>query len=51
MTIQAISNEDVFLWSDGTYCLREQYHEMTWMSDDYEVLPWNSTRAAAVLCE
>ena len=49
MTIQRISDEDVIVWPCGTWCLREQLHEMTWLSDDYEVMPWNSERAAAYL--
>jgi hypothetical protein len=51
VTIQRISDEDVIVWPCGTWCLREQLHEMTCFSDDYEVLPWNSERAAAYLSE
>lgn len=38
------SLEDVFLWSDGTWCYREEYHnnEMLHMSDDFQILSLNS---------
>jgi hypothetical protein len=36
--------EDLILWPDSTNCLREQLWEMTHMSDDYEVIPYNSDR-------
>ena len=31
-------------WADGTWCNKEEIHEMTHMSDDYalrEVIKWN----------
>lgn len=34
-----MSSEDVMLWADGTWCYRSELHEMSFMSDDYEVLP------------
>lgn len=37
-------NEDVFLWPDGTWCHRYEYGEMSHMSDDFEVLPFESDR-------
>jgi len=29
------------LWPDGTYCERNELHEMEWMSDDYIVIGVN----------
>ena len=40
--MQVLSSEDVILWSDGTWCYRYELHEMTHMSDDYVVLPFES---------
>lgn len=34
--------EDVFLWSDGTWCYRCELQEMQHMSDDFEVLLFDS---------
>lgn len=42
--IQPISNEDVMLWPDGTWCFRQYLGEHSHMSDDFEVLPVNSAR-------
>ena len=36
---------DVILWPCGTWCYREELADFTHKSDDYEVLPANSTRA------
>lgn len=30
--------EDICVWSDGTWCFREEVHSYTHMSDDYHVL-------------
>jgi len=30
--------EDIFLWSDGTWCYRYEFEQMNHMSDDYTVL-------------
>lgn len=38
-----LSQEDIMLWSDGTWCFRDELEEMTHMSDDYKVLLENST--------
>lgn len=38
MVITAASSEDILRWSDGTWCFRYELHEMTHMSDDYEVI-------------
>lgn len=34
------SLEDIFLWSDGTWCYREEYlkGDYNWMSDDFTVI-------------
>lgn len=32
------SQEDIFVWPDGTWCWREEYWEMDHMSDDFMVL-------------
>lgn len=42
MTIQPISNDDVCLWPDGTWCYRYELPEMSHMSDDYQVLAFGS---------
>ncbi|QGH45257.1 SIR2 family NAD-dependent deacetylase [Bacteriophage Eos] len=38
-----LSQEDIMLWADGTWCFRDELEEMTHMSDDYKVLLENST--------
>jgi len=35
-------SEDIFLWPDGTWCYREEKSQLTHLSDDYEVLPFES---------
>ena len=37
--IRAIQSNDLILWPDGTWCLYEQIHEYSHMSDDYTVVP------------
>lgn len=32
------SPDDIFVWSDGTWCFREDLEEMSHMSDDYLVV-------------
>lgn len=39
---------DLCVWPDGTWCLREDLGEHGHMGDDYEVVPWDSPRAAAL---
>lgn len=34
--------EDVIVWPNGSWCHRYELHEMTHMSDDYEVLQFDS---------
>lgn len=34
--------DDLIVWPDGTYCTRSDFHEMSFMSDDYEILPYLS---------
>lgn len=38
MNIQPISKEDIMLWSDGTWCYREDLPEYQYMSDDFYVV-------------
>lgn len=30
--------EDICIWSDGTWCFREEVEQYHWMSDDYHIL-------------
>jgi hypothetical protein len=40
-----IGAEDICLWSDGTRCYGEELSEyLTFMSDDFEVLPFDTSR-------
>lgn len=34
------SDNDLIVWSDGTFCFRYDLAEYSWMSDDYYVLPF-----------
>ena len=43
------SYEDLMLWADGTFCYRSQLSEMSHMSDDYEVLPFESAEWNALI--
>lgn len=36
--------EDIILWPCGTWCYREELSGYTYMSDDFEVVPFNTTR-------
>lgn len=36
---------DVIIWPCGTWCYREELHEFTHKSDDYEQIPGGSMRA------
>jgi len=36
------SKEDIILWSDNTWCYREELHEMNHMSDDFIIIPFGS---------
>lgn len=51
-TNQATSLEDLCIWADGTWCYREDLEEMSFMSDDYEVVsvddPSYDSRLAAL---
>ncbi|VTU31843.1 hypothetical protein H4CHR_02890 [Variovorax sp. PBS-H4] len=42
--IRPIRNEDICLWPDDTWCYFEDLEEYLWMSDDFEVIPCDSTR-------
>lgn len=37
-----MSNEDIIVWSDGTWCMGEDLEEMTHMSDDFRVISVDS---------
>ncbi len=37
-----MNDEDILVWSDGTWCYRYELWEMTHMSDDYLVLSYDS---------
>lgn len=37
-TIRKASPDDILRWADGTWCFRYELHEMTHMSDDFEVI-------------
>jgi hypothetical protein len=39
-----MNNEDTCLWADGTWCYRYELHEMSHMSDDYEVIAFGTAR-------
>ena len=36
--------EDIILWPDGTWCYRHELAEYGWLSDDYIVLEYGTTR-------
>lgn len=50
---QAPDSKDIFLWPDDmtgpTWCYRYEYGQMSHMSDDFEVLPFDSTKYQAFL--
>ena len=39
MNIRPISSLDLIIWPDGTWTLRQDLHEYSYMSDDYIVYP------------
>ena len=43
--------EDVIVWSDGSWCYRHELVEMTHKSDDYETLPEGSDQWAAFIAK
>lgn len=43
-----MDNEDICVWPDGTYCTLGEVEEYYFMSDDYEVLAYNSLAAAHI---
>lgn len=47
--IRPISDNDILVWPDGTWCFREVEQEYAWMGDDYIVLPAGSAEHAAHL--
>lgn len=34
--------DDLCVWADGTACYRFELSEMTWLSDDYMVIPFGT---------
>ena len=36
------SLEDIFVWSDDSWCYREVYEECSWKSDDFYVIKVDS---------
>lgn len=40
--------EDIFLWACGTWCYRYEHDEFTHMSDDFEILKFDSPEWNAV---
>lgn len=45
-TVQPVSQEDLFVWPDGTQATRSQLErgEMSYLSDDYELVPVGTPR-------
>ena len=41
--------EDICLWADGTWCYWEELERMSHMSDDYELIAWDSPRAEEIV--
>lgn len=37
-TVKPISQDDLLIWPDDSWCYRSELHEMDWKSDDYYVL-------------
>lgn len=44
MAIRKISPDDLVVWPDGTTCLHQDLGEYSYMSDDYEVVPFGTPR-------
>ena len=42
--VRRTSREDLFIWSDGTVCTRDELPYMGHMSDDHEAAPVGSPR-------
>jgi hypothetical protein len=40
--IREISDNDILQWADGTWCYRRELDTMTYMSDDFVVIPYES---------
>lgn len=41
--------EDLILWSDDTWCMRDELEQYTWMSDDYLVIPVDSIHYDSII--
>lgn len=44
-----MSGEDIVLWPDGTWCYFEDLEEMSFMSDDYKIIPYLSEEWSKVI--
>lgn len=51
MNIVPAHPSDVFVWPCGTWCFREDAHEFTHKSDDFLILPAESTEAEDFLVQ
>ena len=53
MSIQLKSDADLFVWPDGTRCLREDYDRLNIQhtNDDFEVVPADTERWRALTGE
>lgn len=49
MNIREIDREDILLWPDGTWCYRHQQSEMSQMSDDFQVVPFDTPEHDAIV--
>lgn len=41
--------DDILMWADGTWCFRYELSQMNHLSDDFEVIPFDSERHDAIL--
>lgn len=46
-----MSQEDLIVWPDGTWCFVSDLPSMSWKSDDYEHIPCGSDRWRRILEE
>ncbi len=49
MTIQPISQDDIIVWPNGTWCFRSESSQFGYLGDDYQVLPSGSADHTAWL--
>jgi hypothetical protein len=43
-SIRKIDPDDLIVWADGTACHVHELHEFRHLSDDYEVVPYGTSR-------